>query len=237
MKKMIVCNHKMFLSRKEAEKLKFDMESINFSDIDLIVCPSFINFDLFKTYKLGSQDCFYENKGPYTAEISCSNLHEIGVKYSIVGHPYRRKSDSDGIINLKIKSLLDNDMIPILCIGETKQEYEQGTFLQVLEEQIKECLKNISIPINKQIVIAYEPAWTIGSGNAIKYDTLNLAMEQIKNVLFKMKISNYKLIYGGSVTYESLKELIKCDNDGFLLGSSSVNIDELRKIVDYTKKV
>ena len=226
----------MFLSNKEALLLKNDMEKIDFSSVELIVCPSFINFDLFKKFKLCAQDCFYEQKGPYTGEVSCSNLKEIGINYALVGHSYRRKYDSNEIINSKIKSLLINDMIPILCIGEQEASYDLEKVKEILSNQLNEGLKDIILSDNKEIIIAYEPTWSIGSGIILSKNKLDEVIKIIKEILNELNIRNYRLLYGGSVDNQNIECILKCDLDGYLLGNSSVNIVKLKQIVEFTKK-
>ena len=124
----------MYLTYDEAKRLKDEMDILDFSNIELILCPSYLNFDIFKNYKLGSQDSFYIDKGPYTAEVSSYDLSLRGIKYSLVGHRDRRKYDDDNTINLKIKSLLKNSMTPILCIGESKLDKELMRTPEVLKK-------------------------------------------------------------------------------------------------------
>ena len=124
MNKLVVCNQKMFLTYDEASMLKKQMDEVDFFSVNLIVCPSILNLDIFKNYTIGSQDCFYEDKGAYTGEVSAYDLSFKNVKYVIIGHSDRRKYDNDKEINLKVKAALRNGITPILCIGETKIDKE-----------------------------------------------------------------------------------------------------------------
>lgn len=234
MEKIIICNHKMFLDINSAASLKKEMEDIDLSGINLIISPSYINFDLFKEYKLCAQDCFYEDFGPYTGQISCVQLKQKGVNYSLVGHSYRRKYDTDKVINKKIKSLLKNKITPVLCVGEYKKDCIMNK--RILRRQLECTLKDISLSNDEEIIIAYEPAWTIGSGMALTKDKLDDSLKLIKNILSNIGIKNYKLLYGGSVNVQNIDEIQNCNLDGYLLGSSSVNIEQLKNIVNYTKK-
>lgn len=236
MEKIIICNHKMFLDIDSAISLKKEMEDIDLTGINLIISPSYINFNLFREYNLCAQDCFYEDIGPYTGEISCLQLKQNGINYSLVGHSYRRKYDTDKIINLKIKSLLKNKMTPVLCIGEYKKNSLFIANKIILKKQIENALKGISLSNDEEIIIAYEPVWTIGSGTVLTEDRLNVSLEWIKNILDNMNIKNYKLLYGGSINSKNIDEIKDCKLDGYLLGGSSIDINELKNIVNYTKK-
>lgn len=233
--KTIICNHKMYLTHDEAEKLKEEMSFIDLSNVELIICPSNLNFDIFKDYKLGSQDSFYIDKGPYTAEVSSYDLSLRGIKYSLVGHKDRRKYDDDTIINLKIKSLLRNSMTPILCIGESKLDKELMRTSNVLKKQLKEGLKDIYLEEYQTIYIAYEPSYLIGLNDALPVDQIIDTLSYIKKIVDFIGIKNYKLLYGGAVNSSNIKELLSDKVDGYLLGKSSVDIDELEKIIKCIK--
>lgn len=231
MNKIIVCNHKMFLSRKDCLEFRKKLDDLTLNSIDLIICPNYLNFDIFNGYKLGAQDAFYENSGDYTSKVSAFNLEEIGVKYSIVGHSYMRKIDTNKIVNLKIKSILNNNMIPILCIGEKGKN--RILWKSVLKKQLRNGLKDIDK--NSKIIIAYEPIWTIGTGKMIDSGRLKESISYIKNILSELEISNYKILYGGSVTSSNISNISNNLVDGYLLGKASTSIEELKNIIKCIK--
>lgn len=233
--KTIICNHKMYLTYDEAKRLKEEMNFIDLSNVELILCPSYLNFDIFKDYKLGSQDSFYIDKGPYTAEVSSYDLSLRGIKYSLVGHKDRRKYDDDNVINLKIKSLLRNSMTPILCIGESKLDKELMRTPEVLKKQLEKDLKDIYLEEYQTIYIAYEPSYLIGLDNALPVDKIIDTLSYIKKIVDFIGIKNYKLLYGGAVNSNNIKELLSNKVDGYLLGKSSVDINELEKIINCIK--
>lgn len=233
--KTIICNHKMYLTYDEAKRLKEEMSLIDLSNIELILCPSYLNFNIFKDYKLGSQDSFYIDKGPYTAEVSSYDLSLRGIKYSLVGHKDRRKYDDDKIINLKIKSLLKNSMTPILCIGESKLDKELMRTPEVLKKQLEKALNGIYLEEYQTIYIAYEPSYLIGLDNALSVDKIIDTLDYIKKIVDFIGIKNYKLLYGGAVNSSNIKELLNDKIDGYLLGKSSVDINELEKIIKCIK--
>lgn len=231
MNKIIVCNHKMFLSRKDCLELKKNLDNLDINEIDLIICPNYLNFDIFSGYQLGAQDAFYAQDGAYTSKISASNLSEIGIKYSIVGHSYMRRFDTDDIVNLKVKAILDNNMIPILCIGE--EDENRKSWESTISKQLKDGLKGIDK--NSKVIIAYEPIWTIGTGKIIDSSGLEESVNYIKKLLSELEINNYKILYGGSVTSSNISEISSNLVDGYLLGKSSASVNELLNIIKCIK--
>ena len=231
MNKIIVCNHKMFLSRKDCLELKKNLDNLDINEIDLIICPNYLNFDIFSGYQLGAQDAFYAQDGAYTSKISASNLSEIGIKYSIVGHSYMRKFDTDNVVNLKVKAILDNNMIPILCIGE--EDENRKSWESTISKQLKDGLKGIDK--NSKVIIAYEPIWTIGTGKIIDSNRLEESVNYIKKLLSELEINNYKILYGGSVTSSNISEISSNLVDGYLLGKSSASVNELLNIIKCIK--
>lgn len=230
MKKMIVCNHKMYLTYDEARYFEEKLEDIDTSNVDLIICPSFINLKLFDKYKLGAQDAFYEDKGAFTGEVSAYFLSLIGVKYVILGHFERRIYDSNEIINKKVKAALKNSITPILCVGESKIEKDLKKTSEVIKKQIKEGLKNITLN-NEEIIIAYEPGWAIGKDDSLTKNEILDALNYIRKILLSCNINNYKLLYGGSINNNNIKKILSNYIDGYLIGAASTNIIELESIL------
>ena len=235
MNKLVVCNQKMFLTYDEASMLKKQMDEVDFFSVNLIVCPSILNLDIFKNYTIGSQDCFYEDKGAYTGEVSAYDLSFKNVKYVIIGHSDRRKYDTDKEINLKVKAALRNGITPILCIGETKIDKELIRTSEVLKKQLYKALEGILLDSNEKIIIAYEPVWAIGGEKTVSKEVIEDTFKYIEKLLKEKNIYNYKLIYGGSITSKNIKNILSDKIDGYLLGLSSVNIDELKKIIKCIK--
>lgn len=235
MKKILVCNQKMFLTYDEAKDLRKKIDEIDFSNTNLIICPSYLNFDAFNGYELGSQNCFYEDKGSFTGEVSAYDLSLRGIKYSLIGHFERRGYDTDEVINLKVKAALRNSITPIICIGETKLDRELRRTSKIIKTQLFKALSNIKLEDNQEIIIAYEPAWVIGGKDTMKLNEIEDAFGYITKLLEEIGITSYKLIYGGSVTSKNISSIISDRIDGYLLGSSSVDEDELNEIVKCIK--
>ena len=147
---------------------------------DVVFCVPYIDLipasDALKgtNISLGAQNMFYEENGAYTGEISPSMLKEVGVKYVIIGHSERRSyfAETDEMINKKIKKALEHDLIPILCVGESLDQREEGIFIEFIRTQIKKAFLGISSEQAKKVVIAYEPIWAIGTRNLYQMNKL-----------------------------------------------------------------
>ncbi len=235
MKKLVICNQKMFLSYDETKILKDQMDDIDFSNVDLVVCPNFLNMDVFSGYNLGAQDCHYEERGAYTGSVSPYDLKLRGVSYCLTGHSERRCYDSNKDINLKVKAILRNMMTPVICIGETKIDRELMRISEVLKKELTSAVSGIKLDSADEIVIAYEPVWAIGGDKALKKEEIEDTFKYIRKILEENNITNYKLIYGGSITPSNIKSILSDNIDGYLLGSSSASFDELSSIIKCIK--
>lgn len=225
----------MYLTKDEATLLRSQMDTLNTSNIQLIVCPSYLNFDTFLGYDLGAQDAFYEDKGAYTGSISAYDLSLRGIKYSLVGHSEKRICDDDKIINLKLKSILKNSMTPILCVGETKLDRELRRTSEVIKKQIKIALDEVQLDDTQTLYIAYEPRYLIGKKTPLSKEEIIDVINYIKKIVEYMGIKNYKLLYGGSITSSNIKQVMSDELDGYLLGASSSSFYELKEIINCIK--
>lgn len=234
MKKMLICNQKMFLTHDEALMLKNNLDALNIESNDFILCPSYLNFDIFKGYNIGAQNCFYEDTGAYTGEISAYQLHLNGIKYCLLGHLERRNKESLHEINLKIKACFRNSITPVLCIGETKLDKEMRRVYESIKKQLITILKGINLSYAERIIIAYEPEWA-NDKCIIEKETLEDTILFIKKVLSDLKIENYKLLYGGGITSNNIENVLTDSVDGYLIGSASTDIHEIKEIVKCIK--
>ena len=180
---------------------------------------------------MGAQNCHQnENFGAFTGNVNAKMLKNVGAKYIILGHSENRQSgENDKLINLKIKSATKAGLKIILCIGETLKEKRNKKTNQVLAKQIKNCLKSVKNKSN--IIIAYEPVWSIGTGLIPKFEDLSKSVTFIKNRFGK---KSPKILYGGSVNSNNINKLKDIDNlNGFLIGGASQNskifIDIIKK--------
>lgn len=212
-------------------------------DIEVVICPPFTCLYALKAIlegsdiKLGAQNLFWKENGPYTGEISPSMLADAGCSYVIIGHSERRQimGESDVIINRKIKAAIEAGLIPILCVGETLQERENNQAMEVVKKQLSKDLEDIFFA-GKLLVIAYEPVWAIGTGlNASACD----AQEMIKfirgclNRMYDEEVADsVRILYGGSVKEENIAEFLAEDDvDGALVGGASLQVDSFARIV------
>lgn len=223
---LIVANWKMNPATRDEAKKLFEA----FKNLDAVICPPFcyLNTKIVPSgakFSLGGQNCLWEEKGPYTGEISPKMLKDSGAEYVIIGHSERRIHfhESDEMINKKLKAALKSGLTPILCIGEKQGEDAQST----VENQLKEDLKEISEKDAKKIIVAYEPVWAISTfGGEI------CPPEKAKNILdfIKTKFSE-KIIYGGSVDSKIINDYLKVGYEGALVGGASLKAEEFIKIV------
>ncbi|PIY90762.1 MAG: triose-phosphate isomerase [Candidatus Nealsonbacteria bacterium CG_4_10_14_0_8_um_filter_35_10] len=189
--------------------------------------PTFQHSNIL-TIKLGAQDCFWEKKGAYTGEISPTMLKDLGCQYVLLGHSERKRlGETDEIINKKLKAALSAKLNPIFCLGETEKERDEGEIQNILKSQLEKGLNKISKKEIKNIVIAYEPVWAIGTGNPCH------PSEAKKVLLFLRKFFKKNLIlYGGSVNSKNATPYIKeAKFQGLLIGGASLNAKEFIKIV------
>lgn len=235
---LIIANWKMNPQTKKNAEIIFGSISNSLKDIkriDVVICPPhpflFLK-DKIKNKKihLGSQDVFFEKNGPYTGEVSASMLKDFGVEYVIVGHSERRMlGDTNQTINKKILAIFKSKMAPIFCIGEKKRDVN-GFYLSFIKEQITEGLIGVSKSQMKNMVIAYEPIWAIGSGaervaTSREFIEIRIFIKKIIADLYDIKTANeIKIIYGGSVHPLNTEAFIKeGESDGLLVGRDSLN--------------
>ncbi len=235
MKKIIVANLKMNLTLAEANSYLTNIKDKITDQLEVIICPSFPYLTLFKGYqfKLGAQNVFNLEKGSYTGEVSPVQLKSIGVEYVIVGHSERRlifKEDNQ-FINEKIKAILNQNMLPILCVGETLEERSANKTSTVIQTQLEACLKDLNITNN--IIMAYEPIWAIGSGQTPTSDEIREVMQFIKDYINNKYQINIRVLYGGSVNKDNIKSIIDIDNvDGVLIGGASIDSNNLLSMLN-----
>ena len=217
--KLLVGNFKMNLIDSEIKEYINNITNLT----NTIFCPPNIYLKDFTrlNFLVGSQNVSEFNNGAYTGEISATQLKSIKVKYSLVGHSERRQLfDENKRVNEKIKRLNENNIIPILCIGETKEEYHDNRTKLVLREEIDYAFKDNNI---ENIIIAYEPIWSIGTGLIPKLDEINDIMIFIKDYVFNHYNINVKVLYGGSVNTNNIKDLETINTiDGYLVGGASL---------------
>lgn len=253
MRSIIIANWKMQLGYRDSMKLAqefaqaFDHDE--FYDNDIVVCPStsslLLNAEVLKEARLslGSQDVFWQDSGSFTGCESPKFLHEAGCRYAIIGHSERREylGETDEMVHKKIKSALSNNLTPILCVGEILSERQQHKTDNVVMHQVTKALRGIDLIPSEQIVIAYEPVWVIGTGQAIEPADAGHVFKIINQAvidLFPLTIArnNVRIIYGGSIDGENASDFAKLEHfNGFLVGGASLKTEEFKKIVNECK--
>ena len=212
---------------------------------EVIICAPYT--DLFyailsaqnTNIKIGAQNMHWEENGAYTGEISTQMLKSIGVEYVIIGHSERRQyfAETDETVNKKVKAAHNVGLKPIVCVGETLSQREFGKAKEIVTNQIKSGLKDLTKNEIMSTIVAYEPIWAIGTGKtATKEDaneTIKWIREELEKIYGKENADKVIIQYGGSVKSENAKELFEMsDIDGGLVGGASLKPDEFAKIVN-----
>lgn len=244
-RKVIAGNWKMNMLPNEAiEFITRLTQTAKQSKSEIILCVPYI--DLFYSLltaqdtpiKIGAQNMHHKESGAYTGEISGKMLKSIHVEYVIIGHSERRKyfAETDEIVNLKLQAAFENNLKPILCVGETLEQREAGKAQEVITKQIEADLTGLTKEQVQNTIIAYEPIWAIGTGKTATVEDANKAIKQIREKIQELygeqTAQNAILLYGGSVSAGNSKELLSASQiDGALIGGASLKIEEFEKIV------
>ncbi|MFR2534348.1 MAG: triose-phosphate isomerase [Clostridia bacterium] len=244
-RKVIAGNWKMNMLPNEAiEFITRLTQTAKQSKSEIILCVPYI--DLFYSLltaqdtpiKIGAQNMHHKESGAYTGEISGKMLKSIHVEYVIIGHSERRKyfAETDEIVNLKLQAAFENNLKPILCVGETLEQREAGKAQEVITKQIEADLTGLTKEQMQNTIIAYEPIWAIGTGKTATVEDANKAIKQIREKIQELygeqTAQNAILLYGGSVSAGNSKELLSASQiDGALIGGASLKIEEFEKIV------
>lgn len=230
--KYLICNFKNKLLKEDIIKYNNSLGDIE-TKIKLVLCPPSIYLSLFdKTgYDLGVQDISSFMDKTITGEIEASQVKSLGATYVIVGHSERRMYKHEINIDFinKINNALENKLNVIYCIGETLSDKENGSTYEVLEKQISEVLNNVEI---KNIMIAYEPVWAIGTGNVPSGKEIKENIDFINDLLYEKYEIKLVILYGGSVNDENIEELCGIKGlSGFLVGGASLDVDKVKGMI------
>ena len=243
---LIVGNWKMHLNASQASLLLHRLtESIEIrKNIEVVLAPSMLSIQSLgvqldrRKFRLAAQNAYHKDEGAYTGEVSFTMLREL-VHYAIVGHSERRHIFDEDLpmVRDKVAAAVRNGITPILCVGETKQEREEGETKQVLHDQLMTALANLTAEEVGDVVISYEPVWAIGTGDIAKpkdiESTAIYIRNYIKDVFGEEPAQNFRLLYGGSVVPEVIQGYLNIPGiDGFLVGGASLNYHDFTKIID-----
>ncbi|MFL2989505.1 MAG: triose-phosphate isomerase [Candidatus Neomarinimicrobiota bacterium] len=226
-------------SEKMVEKLGSN------SSVDIIICPPFTGLSSLVTstkFHVGAQNCHFEDSGAYTGEISTSMLVNCKVEYVILGHSERRAffHEKNNDIGKKVAKVLNGGMKPILCVGETIDELNEGLAKETVQRQLQLGLNDVNSLSN--IVIAYEPVWAIGTGLTASVEKVSEIHSFIRTILKDLssesESNNVPIIYGGSVNSFNADELINVHAvNGFLIGGASLDVDKFVEIINIVDKI
>ncbi len=244
-KKLLLGNWKMnktVLEAKSFAKLTAPIVKMASSAGILVgVAPTYLSLDAVKSNSSGlivaAQNCHYEDHGAFTGEVSIPMLKELGIDWVIIGHSERRQYDNetDEKCNKKIQKLLANDMIVVYCVGETLKEFEEGLTKEVVERQLRVGLKDLKSEQLRNVVVAYEPVWSIGTGKNASEGIAEDVCAFVRNIVKSMygAVSEELLVlYGGSVKPENIAGyLSQADVDGALVGGASLKIESFEAMV------
>lgn len=220
---IIALNNKSNLGKDDFLCYQQELAEIK-TNHQIIVCPTFLNINLYDIdFPLGAQNVSSKEEGAHTGEISAEDLYNSGVEYCIVGHSERRQEQKESLeeINEKIKRLQENGITPILCVGETKEERDQNRVKDVLEIELASAIKEID---TSNLIIAYEPIWSIGTGIIPTNEEIKAVFEYIKSIF-----PNNKVLYGGSANEKNIDTLKQISLiDGYLVGGLSLKPESLK---------
>ena len=244
---LIVGNWKMNKTASEAaafvRQLKERLPALS-TTVELVVAPPFTALESVRIalgpsspIQLGAQNMFWEDRGAYTGEVSAPMLKDLGCRYVILGHSERRIlfGEQGDCIQKKIRAALNHGLRPILCIGETLAERENGTTDDVLTQQLHDGLSGLTSEALAAVTIAYEPVWAIGTGKSATVDQAVAAHRTIRRVLAATASPAIadctRILYGGSVTPQNIEALLASDQvDGALIGGACLQVESFATI-------
>ncbi len=251
-KPMMAGNWKMNHNHLEAiqvvQKLGFRLDAKDYDRVDVVVCPPFTALRSVQTtidgdrlqIALGAQNCHWESSGAYTGEVSPTMLAKLNVKYVIVGHSERRElfCETDEMVAKKLRAVLGAGMAPILCVGETLEEREQGATETKVKGQIEAAFARLPMDDAARCIVAYEPIWAIGTGQSATPDdannTIGVIRDHIRVGLGDVLADGLRILYGGSVKPGNVAELMAMPEiDGGLVGGACLDPDDFSRIVQY----
>ena len=246
-KTIIAGNWKMNKTPDEAKALITEMiPLVKDADCDVIACVPFVDLATAleaakgTNIKIGAENCHWAKSGAFTGEISADMLKAMGIEYVILGHSERRQyfGETDVTVNQRVRAALDAGLTVILCVGELKEEREQGITAELCRMQTKIALQGVTAEEMKRIVIAYEPVWAIGTGLTATADQADEVCGIIREViaeLYTKEVAEATTIqYGGSMNDANAEELLsKVNVDGGLIGGASLIAEKFAKIVEF----
>lgn len=253
---LIAGNWKMNYDHLQAiafvQKLSWSLGDVkhDFGAVEVAVFPPFTDLRSVQTLlaadkmalKLGAQDVSEHSVGAHTGEVSATFLAKLDVHFVIVGHSERREAfgESDATISAKALSAIAQGMVPIICVGETAEDRESRGEAEVPVEQLRSCIS--ALPADAEFVVAYEPVWAIGSGNAATPQDAEAVAAALRSEIQEQfgadRANATRILYGGSVKSDNVASILREPNvDGVLVGGASIDVQEFSRIVQFQKHV
>ncbi|MFV0278696.1 MAG: triose-phosphate isomerase [Parahaliea sp.] len=238
---LIMANWKMHGSRASVEQLVGELKvQVAAGHVDVVLCPSFVHLSQViaacdgSGFAVGAQDCSHMHAGAYTGEVSPDMLADIGCSWVLLGHSERRQyhDESDGLVAAKLAAAVDAGLRPVLCVGEAREQREDGEAYAVVADQLRGALEGQPSLVN--LVVAYEPVWAIGTGLTASPEQAQEMHAYIREQLDELgvKAAQTRLLYGGSVKAGNAAELFaQPDIDGALVGGASLDSAEFARII------
>ena len=243
MKKLyLFANWKMYLGVAESEKLARAFGKIsNPKGSEIVIFPSALAMStaapIFKKNKFlfGAQNIHWSDHGGFTGEVYVAMYKELGCTHALVGHSERRRlfHESDQDVRLKLEAILDEKIIPVLCVGETLEERKAGKVEEVLEKQLKSAYANLLLPKGIGLIVAYEPVWAIGTGESCDSEEAERIAGFISELVKKITGQTPVVLYGGSVSAENIRNYINQPNiQGVLVGGASAAKESWSELIE-----
>jgi triosephosphate isomerase len=243
-------HHDHLVAIQAVQKLSYRLEDDDHEAVDVVVCPPFTDLRTLQTLieadklkiGLGAQNCWFEDQGAFTGEISPPMLAKLTVQYVIIGHSERRQlfGETDESVNKKLVAVQKHGMTPIVCVGETLEEREAGTTDERVTSQIQGAFAGVNAAAAAECIVAYEPIWAIGTGRNATPDDANDTIGVIRGALRDLygdeTADAVRIQYGGSVKSGNAAALMAMPEiDGALVGGASLDPDEFARIVQYRR--
>jgi triosephosphate isomerase len=243
-------HHDHLVAIQVVQKLSYRLDPEDYEAADVVVCPPYTDLRTLQTLiqadrlmiKLGAQNCFYEDDGAYTGEVSAAMLAKLSVECVIVGHSERRQlfGETDEVVNRKLKAVLRHAMTPIVCVGETLEEREAGGTDDRVGSQTRGAFDGVKRDDAARCTVAYEPIWAIGTGrNATPTDadeTIGVIRATLRELYGEEVSQAIRILYGGSVKPGNAADLMAMPQiDGALVGGASLDPDDFARIVRYRR--
>ena len=241
-------HHDHLVAIQVVQKLSYRLEPEDYEAVDVVVCPPFTDLRTLQTLieadklkiGLGAQNCYFEDQGAFTGEVSPAMLAKLNVEYVIIGHSERRQlfGETDETVNLKLKAVQKHGMTPIVCVGETLDEREAGATAERVTTQTNGAFAGVKQADAAACVVAYEPIWAIGTGRNATPDDANETIGVIRGALRALygdeTADAIRIQYGGSVKSGNTAALMAMPEiDGALVGGASLDPDEFARVVQY----